>query len=430
MNLAKESFYTLLFQISGFICATIVGVIIARVLGPENRGVLAIALLCPYVFFVAFNPTIEAATIYHMGKKNYDIKAFAGNAIVLTFAFSLVALIFFFITFSQFKDSLYRGIEQKYLLLSMASVPFYFMLYYFSSILRGSMNIKEYNISNQLLNFSNIIFILIFIAVWRLGVSEAIIAGISGIILGAIYSVVKQLRTIKGISFSKKLSLRLVKDGGKLYIGSIATFINFQVNFLILNFYTNSSEVGFYSVAYAIANVLLFFSISLEAGLFPKIAHATMDEAIKLTEVASRQILLITLTGALVMALFSKYIVLIYGGTSFLPSVEPLLLLLPGMIISVVPKVLNALWLKKAWFFQLTMIAVFTSIISLILNFLLIPKLGANGAAVATSLTFGFIFLVEMMLYMKYVKNNLLRLFIPEKADVAIYRDIIKTFRK
>lgn len=430
MNLAKESFYTLIFQILGFICATVAGIIIARTLGPENKGILTVAMLCPYIFFISFNPAIEAAIIYHIGKKVQGMKSFTGSALILTFALSLIALIAFFITFAQFRESLYKGIEQKYLIIAIFSIPFYFMLYYFSSILRGNMDIKGYNISNQLLNFANIIFILIFIAVWRLNVSEAIIAGISGIVLGGIYALVIAIRTSGGLFFNKVLTIDLIKDGSKLYIGSIATFINFQVNFLILNYYTNPSEVGFYSIAYTIANILLFFSISLEIGLYPKIAHTTMDEAIKLTEVASRQILLITAVAALTMALFSKYIVLIYGGKPFLPSVEPLLLLLPGMIISVVPKVLNALWLKKGWFFQLTMIAVFTSIISLILNFLLIPKLGANGAAVATSLTFGFIFLVEMMLYMKYVKNDLLRLFIPEKADVAIYRDIIKTFRK
>jgi O-antigen/teichoic acid export membrane protein len=430
VNLARESFYTLIFQILGFICATVAGIIIARTLGPENKGILTLAMFCPYIFFITFNPTIEAAIIYHIGKKEQGIKSFTGSALILTFALSLIALIAFFITFAQFRESLYKGIEQKYLIIAIFSIPFYFMLYYFSSILRGSMDIKGYNISNQLLNFSNIIFILIFIAVWRLNVSEAIIAGISGIVLGGIYALVIAIRTSGGLFFNKVLTIDLIKDGSKLYIGSIATFINFQVNFLILNYYTNPSEVGFYSIAYTIANILLFFSISLEIGLYPKIAHTTMDEAIKLTEVASRQVLLITAVAALTMALFSKYIVLIYGGKPFLPSIEPLLFLLPGVVISVITKVLAFIWLRKGWFFQLTLIAIFGVVVSLVLNFLLIPKFGANGAAIATTVTYGFIFMVEVFLYKKYVKNDLLGLFVPAKGDMAIYRDIVEIFRK
>ncbi len=430
MNLARESFYTLIFQISGFICATVAGIIVARALGPENKGILTIAMLCPYIFFVIFNPTIETAIVFHMGKKHYDIKTFAGNAIILNFVLSLIALLFFFITFSQFRESFYRGIELNYLTIVICSVPFYFMLYYFSSILRGNMDIKGYNISNQLLNFSNILLILIFTAIKRLHILEAIIAGISGIVLGGLYALTAVMRIAKGFSFNGKLILKLIKDGCKLYIGSIATFMNFQINFIILNCYANPSEVGFYSVAYAIATILSFFSISLDIGLYPKIAYATMDEAIKFTEIASRQMILITLIAALAFILFSKYIVLIYGGSSFLPSIEPLIILLPGMVILVVPKILGALWLRKGWFFQLTLIATITSIISLISNFLLIPKFKANGAALATSLTYSFLFLIEIVLYIKYVKNNISGLFIPTKTDIIIYRDILKSFKK
>ena len=408
MNLARESLYTLLFQISGFVCATIAGIIIARALGPENKGILTVAILCPYIFFISFNPAIEAAIIYNMGKKEHDIKEFAGDALVLSFALSLAALIAFFITFSQFSGSLYKGIEGKYLLLSICSIPFYFLLYYYSSILRGRLAMKGYNISNQLIHFSNAGFILIFLAIGKLGVSEAVIAGISGVVLGALYSAANVLKTVKGISFSKSLLLKLIKDGGKLYIGSLATFINFQVSFVILNYYSNSSEVGFYSVAFSIANILLFFSVSLEAGLYPKIVHSQMDEAVELIELASRQIILITLAGAFTVGLFSEYIVLIYGGKPFLSSVRPLLFSLPGVVVLVLSKVLNALWLKKGWFSQLTLIAVFGAVISLILNFFLIPKFMAGGAAIANTIT-NLFFEPERFIsvFWKYIKRDL-----------------------
>lgn len=430
MNLAKESVYTLVFQIAGFVCATIAGMIIARTLGPENRGILTIALLCPYVFFIFLNPSIEIAMIYHMGKKKYDSEVFTGNAIIFICIFSLGALIFFYITFNQFKDSLYKGVEQRYLLLSMASVPFYFMLYYFSALLRGRMDVRRYNISNQLLNLSNVIFVVGFIAVWKLNVAEAVVAGISGIVLGGTYAMIRILRLTKGISFKKELTLSLIKDGGKLYIGSITAFFCLQVNFFILNYYTNPSEVGFYSLAHAIANILLLFGISLEIGLYPKVAHATMDESIKLTEVGSRQIFSITALGALVTALFAKYIVLIYGGRVFLPTVEPLLILLPGVVISTIPKALVALWYRKGWFYQLTCITVFSAVISMILNILLIPKFGAKGAATATSLTYFLFFIIELVLYMKYVKRDIKKLFILEKGDIALYSDIIAALKK
>lgn len=430
MNLTRESFYTLLFQISGFICATIAGIIVARALGPENRGLLSMALLYPFFFLSIFNPSINVAIIYHMGKKKFNTSIFAGNAFILGFVLSLLSLIFFFITYAHFRESFYRGIELKYLLLSISSVPFYFMLGYSSSILQGSMLIRQYNLSNQLQQYCNLIFILIFIAFWNLTLTGAILAGISGIVLGGIYAVVKVLKSTEGLSFDKTLALGLVKDGGKLYIGSISTFIVSQSNIFILNYYRTPAEVGYFAIAFAIANVLSFFLTSLTVGLYPKVAHATIDETINLVQVACRQLLLITAIAAFFTAVFSKYIVLLYGGKLFLPSVKPLLLLLPGITISVVPGILNNLWLRKGWFTQITYMAVFNSLVSLLLNLILIPRFGVTGAAFATTVTYSISSLMAIVLFSRYGGRDISKLFIPQKEDLGMYTEILVRFRQ
>jgi O-antigen/teichoic acid export membrane protein len=430
VNLTKESFYTLIFQISGFICATITGIIIARVLGPSNKGIIAVALLYPTLFFTIFNLSFGIGIMHHMGKREYKERDFAGSAIFMLITLSFLSSTVFFITVGPFRETLYKGIELRYLLIVGCSIPFYLMLYCFSSILQGRMDIKRYNIANQLPTFSNFFFILVFLFLWRLTVLEAVIAALSGIIFGGIFAFVRAVKGAGGISFNRALTNRLIKDGAKIHIGAIATFIFTQANVFILNYYAASSEVGFYSVAYSIANILFFFSMSLEIGLYPKVAHATMEEAVELVQVATRQILLITSAAAVVMAIFSKSIVLIYGGRDFLPSTGPLLLLLPGVIIFTIPKMLSTLWVRKAWFVPLTIIASGTAIVSLILNLLLIPEFGAKGAALATILTYGLSGLIGLFLFWKYVKRNILGLFIPKRQDIIIYQEIIGIFKK
>lgn len=430
MNLARESFYTLLFQISGFICATIAGIIIARALGPSNKGIIAVALLYPSLFFTIFNLTVGLGIMHHLGEREYDAKTFAGSALIMLVVMSVLSLSVFFVTVGLFREILYKGIEIKYLIIAGISVPFYLMLYYYSSILQGSMDIKGYNVANQLSSFSNLFFVLVFIFLWEFTALEAVIAGISGIVLGGLFSLFKTIKRTRGVSFNKELTCRIIRDGAKIHIGAIATFIFSQANIFILNYYATTSEVGFYSVAFSIANILFFFSISLEIGLYPKVAHATMEDAIKLVRVATRQILLITVLAALIMAVFSKGIVLIYGGKAFLPSITPLLFLLPGVVMFVIPKILSTLWVRKGWFLPLTFIASCTAVLSLIFNLLLIPRFGANGAAIATTITYGFSSLIVLFLFWKYVSKDILSLFIPKSEDLTIYRDIYGVFIK
>jgi O-antigen/teichoic acid export membrane protein len=403
---------------------------LARALGPEKRGIVAVVLLHPLFFFTIFNLSIGLGIMHHLGKKQFDAKTFTGSILIMLIIMSSLAFSIFFTTIEPLTETFYKGIDIKYLIFASFSIPFYLMLYYFSSILQGSMDIKGYNISNKILPFSNLFFILVFILLWKFRVLEAVIAGISGIVLGGIYSLLRTMKRTKGISFSKDLTSKLIKDGIKVHIGVVATFIFSQANIFILNYYSTPSEVGFYAIALSIANTLFFFSVSLEIGLYPKMAHANMDDAINLVQVATRQMLLITGVAALIMAVFSKCIVLIYGGRAFLPAVTPLLLLLPGIVVFVIPKILSTLWVRKGWFLPLTFIATGTALLSLIFNFLLIPKFGAKGAAMSTAATYGFSSLIAAFLFWKYVKKDFYVLFIPQKSDFIIYREILSIFKK
>lgn len=432
MNLAKESFYTLMFQVSGFLCATVTGMIVARALGPTNKGIISVALLCPYLFFTIFNFSIGLGIIHHTGKRQYELKAFAGSALALFAVLTIMSLLAFFATVFFFRHILYRGIELKYLMVAGISIPFNLMLYCFSSILQGNMEIKSYNIANQMLYYSNLLFVLLFLLLSRLTAIEAVIAGISGIVIGGIVALLKVLRMAGGISFDIELTKSLMRDGGKIQIGAIATFLYTQANVFILNYYAPPAEVGFYSVALSLASVLFFFSVSLEVGLYPKVSHATMEEAVHLVQVATRQILLISALAAVLVAVFAKEIVGIYGGSAFLPAVTPLILLLPGTVIFIIPKILATLWVRKGWFFPLTLIAGCTALISICFNILLIPKYGANGAALATTLTYFFSGVVGLFLFWKFANRDLGQLLIPNRNDLtlflSIYREISNKF--
>jgi O-antigen/teichoic acid export membrane protein len=426
MNLAKESIYSIIFQILGFFCAAVAGIIIARTLGPADKGVVALSLLYPSFYATMFSLTVGLGILHHMGRKEYDLKSFAGTALVVLVIASVASLSVYFVSILAFRQTLYKGVAMIYLIAGGISIPFYLMLYYFSSVLQGDKDIQGYNLSNQLIPFANLFLVLIFTISSRLIVMTAIIAGISGILLGGMLSLLKVYRKAGGLHVSRTLAVELIRDSAKLHLGGVATFISFnQANLFILNYYASPREVGYYSVSYGIAIMLFFFTTSLEAGLYPKVAHATMEEAAILVRKAVKQMLYITGIVAVCIGLFSKHIVVLYGGKDFLPAATPLLFLLPGTVIYTIPKMLSPLWLRKGWFFPITAIAGSTAALSIVFNFVLIPKFGANGAAAATTLTYFFSCAIGLYLYWKHVSKDVAALFVPVRDDINLYRDMM-----
>jgi O-antigen/teichoic acid export membrane protein len=244
-------------------------------------------------------------------------------------------------------------------------------------------------------------------------------------LLGALFAFYQTVRIAGGFEFIRELTTDLIKDGTKIQIGVIATFLYSQANLFILNYYSTPYDVGIYSVALNISNILFFFSLSLETGLYPKIAHSTIKEAIPLVQMATRQMILVTGIAALLVAFFSKYIILLYGGQQFLPATKSLRLLLPGVVVFVFPKIVATLWVRMGWFVPLTVIASATALVSIALNLTFIPLYGAEGAAIASTLTYALSSLIALFLFRRRVSKDLSKLVIPTRDDFLAYRDMI-----
>lgn len=427
MSFTKQSLQTFIFQVAGFVIVAITGMITARALGPTDKGLSAVVLLYPTLFFTLGHLTIGLSVIHHIGKKEHTIEEYAGNSLLITAIISVLISFVFLGSIFLFKKSFYKDIPITYLAIAMVSIPFYLITYYFSSILQGTLNIKWYNIANQIPKGLTLLLVITLVLLGRFTALEAIIVVVIGVGVGGIICLWK-VREIfpKKWAINKKLLGKLLRDGGKIHIGTIATFIFSHVHIFIINYYLSKDDVGYYCIAYALAGVLLFISISVETVLYPKVSGENLEEASGLVTLACRQTFLITLICALILGVLGRYFVLLYGGKAYLPAVAPLLFFLPGMVIFVIPKILATLWVRKGWFLQLTFIAIITATVSILLSVFLVPKYGIKGAALANSLTYLFAALISMVLYYGFVNHKFWRLFWFKKTDWQIYSNAYK----
>jgi O-antigen/teichoic acid export membrane protein len=425
MTLAKESALTLAFQIAGFVFSVVTIMILVRLLGPESYGVFALILMYPRLFFTFGHMTVGLGIIHHAGRKKYLTEEFAGSTLLLSLVIGVILYELYLLTFPYLDSILYKGLNKFYLSIAMLLIPCYLIVYYFSSILQIALRIKEYNFVTQFSNFFTLPLIIIVALLWHMGVLETVVTMVATGIAAALISLYFSKRIC---NLRWKINVELIKDllrdGGKVHLGAIATFMYGQINIVILNYYLDPTQVGYYVLANNIANLVLFLSVSVETSLYPRTSLETIENAAQLTASACRKVFLATVFAGTVMGITAHYLILLYAGEPFLSSTTPLRILLPGFIVFVISKIVSAFWLRKGWFIQLTLMACSAAIINLVLNLSLIPLLGINGAALANTLTYLYTAILAVVLYFKYVEPKWWVLFLPEKSDWLVYKDI------
>ncbi len=165
-------------------------------------------------------------------------------------------------------------------------------------------------------------------------------------------------------------------------------------------------------------------SQSVSTVLYPKVASMKNEERKKFTPIVSRNVLFITVVGACLLFLLSNWLIHLLYGEKYLPSVEPLKILLIGIVAISIERVLaNDLLARGKPMINtyITFLALFSNII---LNVILIPKYGIIGAAWASSISYSLATIIKILAYCRLSGNSVSDVLLPQRSDINYYLDI------
>ncbi|MEP7334214.1 MAG: oligosaccharide flippase family protein [Actinomycetota bacterium] len=176
--------------------------------------------------------------------------------------------------------------------------------------------------------------------------------------------------------------------GMRAWAGSLSMFLNFRADQILMGFLATEAALGLYAVAVNVSEVLLYLPGAIATALIPLVARDAAKPRVAETLTAFRVLTVLTIAGIVVAALLFPVLVPIIFGEAFRGSVQPFLWLLPGAIGFASSRVFSAalMALGKP---GLSSVGPFASLaIGLILDVILIPPYGAEGAAAAASVAF------------------------------------------
>jgi O-antigen/teichoic acid export membrane protein len=177
-----------------------------------------------------------------------------------------------------------------------------------------------------------------------------------------------------------------------LFLISIGFLVLTEIDTLMLGLLAGDYEVGLFSVGKQLANKLPQFALALSMGTMPGFARLNAGNLAEMRQKylgILRLNALVFLPGGLLLVLLAPWFVPLIFGEAYRQSVLPLQILTVWIVLTSFNMFFNALLdyqglaRRRAFNFTWTIAA------TVLLNLYMIPRYGAVGAAISTSLAYG-----------------------------------------
>lgn len=204
-----------------------------------------------------------------------------------------------------------------------------------------------------------------------------------------------------GFAFDRGLWTQMLRwavaQGGVLVLG----VIYFRVDTFLLSFVSSDGEVGRYAVAYRVLEVLTVVPAYLMSTLFPEIARQQPHSA-RLNEIvqgALSSVWLAVVPLVIIFVAFAAEVVAVAGGPAYADSASVLRVLIVAVALLFVNTVFfqSLVALNRQRNLFLLLLGVLAG--NVVLNLLLIPPLGAMGAAISLLATEGVVLVLVLRIF-------------------------------
>lgn len=423
-----SAFFTAL----GLVIRFATNILVARFLGPAGKGVLAIIqlLLGQASAFLALG--LDTAIVHFIGRRNWPAAVVASRTLGLSLLLgALGASILVVLQMTLFASLITTDLRLPFLLLA-ATVPVTLATMCLRAIIRACGGIIE----ESYLNTVSSLAILAGIAA-----AVAASAGVRGVLWGLLaatlagaaanFAVAARMGILRGRpSFDLPGTRPLVSFGMKLHLGNILASLNQRFDMYIVGFFVGTAGVGIYSISVVMGELLWILPGVLSTVLTQRVAIRSEQGANTLMGPVNRMTSLALLAGILVLAAAGDGIIPLLFGPAFAPAYLPLLLLLPGIwAFGLWRNLMNDLAVRGFPLYK-TYTAAAAVVVTIVLDFALIPFWGVPGAAVASTAAYWVGFLMALHYYRRVTGFSLRQILIPARGDFSLAVELLRRNRR
>ncbi|HEY5625413.1 MAG TPA: oligosaccharide flippase family protein, partial [Dehalococcoidia bacterium] len=324
-----------------YVIIGVTGVILARGLGPDGRGVYGLINESALVMAAFPGVALELAGIYMIGQRRYSLQTVFSNSFSWGLVLSAIWLLLIPVV-------LITG--QTFFGMSASEISVALMGAAMITIGDGS---REYLLPlNRPLAYTGLTlvppiirFAGVLVVVLAVGLTVERAAAIWLISIAVLLLVTITIMN-RHVDFRPTVNWKALRAqasfGSRSHFGWILQALNHRLDVFMIAAMVGTGGVGHYLVGVNLAELTWWVPLALGTALFPKASAMDSESNFEMSAVACRRTLVVTMLAGLGLLIVAPTAIpLVYGG-DFVPSVTVFLILLPSGLFYTVHKVLGS----------------------------------------------------------------------------------------
>lgn len=406
-KLAKNTSYITMASVGQKIIAFVYFLFIARTLMPEMTGVYFLATSVISLFAVFTDFGINPVVIREIAKRPHDIKKIVKQALGAKIFFTILAVLGVFVAtyFLNYDELTTRLIWLTILVMLIDTTHLLFF-----GVLRGQQRLKFEAIgmfTGQLVtSLFGALSLVFYPSLYFLIV--ALILGSSINLLISTMNVVKQFGwTVLVPTFNRQRFIVLFKIALPFALAGIFTRVYSTVDTVLVSKFLDTVSVGIYSIAYKFTYAFQFLPLAFVAALYPNLSSLFDNDLKALRNTFNRAMwyMMIIVTPLVFGIWLIADEAVLLAGVEYADAASVLKLLIFGLIPIFLDFPVGSLLNAANRQTTKTAIIGVTMIISVLMNILLVPRIGLIGAATSAIVSFSFMFIAGLFFIKKTIPS-------------------------
>jgi O-antigen/teichoic acid export membrane protein len=399
----------------------------ARLLGPAARGQVSLCMMAVWCGATLGGLGADIP-IVHFAAARKNPSNWLRPVLLWGAAGSAAACMLWWLLYTWFRASAMQGVTSDLALVVLLSIPLAVLFNESIAFLTGAEVFRERAAVALLENLLSLLAMLAFFRYLGRTSLSAMWGNWCGLAAGILFTVFLARRILRDANWASSLLQNEIRQklwmGLQGQLGNVAAIFTYRLDVFIVNYFLNPAQVGIYAVGVVVSESLWQIPQAVAAALFPRTARTMEHGSQEFTCLIIRHVLLISVVSGALVALVSPFAIPLLFGGRFAGSVQAIWWLLPGTIGLSVGKVAASDLAGRGKTLYSSIFSLISLIVTVALDFTLIPRMGIQGAALASSVAY----LTNSVLLASAVHHELkvrwTALLIPSREELASYREV------
>lgn len=380
----------------------VVSIVVARLLGPDGKGIFTFLLLLGGTIFPLFTLGSSVGILYMTSSGRYAIKdiTFTGLVMgVILGVFGAVGIGLLWVLGLLGETA--RSTPSRLIVPILLLMPIEGVHMVFFQLLKGGSWFSAMNVVRLATKVTTPLLLASLVIIAGMGLDGAVFAIIaSKLLVTAILVIMVWWRYGTRIVLRTQFVWDSLRYGVKVIPAMFSRRVNLRLDHLFLGVFAPPAALGSYAIATQTSELVWLGNNSFSSILFNRIAQTdSVDEQTRIVGQVHRSYLPVSLLLALGLAVSAPFLIPLVYGEEFSDAVIPFLILIPGAVAMVTPKTLELFFSGSGNPERNSIIQSVGAIFSLVLYTTFVPSLGLKGAAIASSANYMLMMLFTVWLF-------------------------------